>query len=265
MAIQRILFTGGPGTGKSSVLQQLHGLGYEVGTDAARSIIRRRKQAGLSPRPDERAFAEQILALEVDAHAAATSSPAFFERGVPEAAAALLAAGGLDEAQYTKLLADYPYERVFLFPPWRAIYRTDAERDHTYEHCVRVDGMVRELYSGTHYEPVSVPLLSVDERVSTLCWRASEQNLCRYAHFQESGRVPFTAYTCRMIWPSCITSCSARVASNSSRLAVHSVVESTACRTAAAEPDRPASKSFLEKLLSEQAKPCQSPAVSARA
>lgn len=151
--------------GKTTVLDVLRRLGYAVGDDAAREIIRSRRQQGLSPRPDAAIFARQILAREIDAYDSVSSSPTFFERGVPEAAASLVGADEIDEAEARKLLETYPYfKRVFLFPPWKAIYRVDAERDHSFEHAVRVYEDIRDWYARFDYEMIEVPFDTAEAR-----------------------------------------------------------------------------------------------------
>ena len=159
-ATQRIILTGGPGAGKTSVLDILRARGFETGADTARGIIQRRKAAGLSPRPAARSFAEQLLEQEIGLYDSMSTSPAFFERGVPDAAAFLFGEGGLDDAAAQALMDRYRYDRVLVFPPWAEIYVTDAERDHSFEHAVRVCDATRRWYRGFGYTPIEVPLAS---------------------------------------------------------------------------------------------------------
>ena len=53
----------------------------------------------------------------------------------------------LDEAQLETLLRTHPFNPlVFLFPAWAEIYTTDSERDHSFEHAVRVHALCRDWY-----------------------------------------------------------------------------------------------------------------------
>ena len=47
----KFVVTGGPAAGKTTVLDILRELGYAIGKDSARSIIRQRKTVELSPGP----------------------------------------------------------------------------------------------------------------------------------------------------------------------------------------------------------------------
>ncbi len=147
------------------VLDELRSQGYATGDDAARSIIRERKRAGLSPRPEPLAFAQQVFEKEAKAYHSVASSPSYFERGIVEAVASLFGAGALDEERVEQLLRDHPYQAVFIFPPWQDIYRMDDERDHTFDHSVRVYESTLGFYRRHDYEPIKVPKGSVGDRV----------------------------------------------------------------------------------------------------
>jgi len=163
--MQRIVLTGGPGAGKTTALEVLRNHGYETGNDAARSIIRERKLAGLPPRPDALTFAQQVFEKEIEAYHSVKSSPSFFERGIVEAVGSLLGAGAVNEDRVNRLLVDYPYHAVFIFPPWEEIYCMDDERDHTFDHAVRVYDSILRFYRRNEYEPIEVPLGAVGDRV----------------------------------------------------------------------------------------------------
>ena len=54
--------------------------------------------------------------------------------------------------------------KVFVLPPWKAIYVNDAERDHTFEHAESVNKTAQEWYCRCGYQVLEVPMVSVDER-----------------------------------------------------------------------------------------------------
>ena len=60
----------------------------------------------------------------------------------------------------------YPYYyKVFIFPPWEGIYRTDQERWEPFETAVRVHDSLVSTYSSGGYELIEVPRKPVDQRV----------------------------------------------------------------------------------------------------
>lgn len=164
--MERIVLTGGPGAGKTAVIEELRHLGYATGEDAARTIIRHRKQKGLSPRPPALEFARKIFEKELKAYQSVEHSPAFFERGIVDAAGLLLAAGAMNVDQVRRVIRTYPYQQVFILPPWRDIYRTDDERDNTFDHSVEVYESTLGFYRRHEYDPIEVPRCPVEDRVS---------------------------------------------------------------------------------------------------
>jgi predicted ATPase len=117
----RVAVTGGPGAGKTSLLEGLELRGYAIVAEVTREIIADRKARRLSPRPSPIEFANAIV--------------------------------------------QYPYHSTaFILPPWREIYRTDSERDQSYEEAVHVYESLREWYVQCGYKRIDVPQGTVDER-----------------------------------------------------------------------------------------------------
>jgi predicted ATPase len=165
--MSRIVFTGGPGVGKTTLLLKLRARGYTIVGDSARAIIQERRLRGLSPRPNAYEFAQEVLRMDVNNYAghAATSGRVFFDRSVLDALGMLNGVTPFSESELNAWLSQYQYNsKVFIFPPWKAIYVNDAERDHTFEHVEAIHRGVLEWYRRCHYELLEVPKVSVSER-----------------------------------------------------------------------------------------------------
>ena len=165
----RFVMTGGPGAGKTTVLRALAARGYPHAAESARAIIQERLARGLSPRPPLAQFGHEILQRDIARYREmrATEHPVFFDRGIVDAL------GILDEQQAMSLgeveayVRSFPYNKVvLLMPPWEAIYRTDAERDQTFAGAVQVCESLRTWYARWGYEPVEVPRMAMDRRVT---------------------------------------------------------------------------------------------------
>ena len=63
-------------------------------------------------------------------------------------------------------LSKYQYfPKVFVLPPWKAIYVNDAERDHTFEHAESVNRIAAGVVPSVgRYQVLEVPMVSVAER-----------------------------------------------------------------------------------------------------
>jgi predicted ATPase len=165
--MSRIVITGGPGAGKTTLLQALRARGSTIVGDSARTIIQDRRRRGLSPRPGAIEFAHEALRMDVEnfVRHAETSGHVFFERSVLDALCGLDHVSPLNERELSVWLSKYQYcSKVFVLPPWKAIYVNDAERDHTFEHAESVYRMVQEWYRRWRYQVIEVPQVSVAER-----------------------------------------------------------------------------------------------------
>lgn len=162
----RVIVAGGPGVGKSTLLEALGARGYRSVGDHARDVIRERVSQGLPPRPEPRAFAAEVLERSIAAYAGVRDDElVFFDRAIPDALGALYGEDALSDVELSHLLQAYPYDRrVFLLPPWPEIYVTDAERDHTFEHCRRVHAFLERWYPRCGYATIEVPCTAVTER-----------------------------------------------------------------------------------------------------
>jgi len=167
MPLRRVVFAGGPGGGKTTLLCALQLRGYAVVADSARTIIQARTSRSLSPRPSPLEFAQAVLRQDIQQYGelASRSGFVFFERGVIDALGMLHEVGALPDDELCALLSAYPYHRqVFLFPPWEAIYVNDAQRDQTFVEAACVYRRTSEWYQRSGYELVEVPKVGVAER-----------------------------------------------------------------------------------------------------
>jgi predicted ATPase len=163
----RIAVTGGPGAGKTTLLNELSARGYPVIRDAAREIIAVRKAKGLSPRPAPAEFARRVFDEDVQQYDGAPRDrgPIFFDRCLVDSIGMLAKLNELSPDDVRALLSRRPFcATAFILPPWREIYRTDAERDQTFAEAVSVYGAVRDWYCGCGYDLVEVPAGPVAER-----------------------------------------------------------------------------------------------------
>jgi predicted ATPase len=164
----RFAMSGGPGAGKTTVLDALAEHGYVHVRESARSIIRDRIASGQSPRPSPEQFGREILDMDIRRYLATpvAGRPIFFDRGIIDALCMLNEVGSISNLELETTVREFPYnEVVFLTPPWESIYRTDSERDQSFEDSLRVFERMRDWYTRWSYETVEVPLLGIADRV----------------------------------------------------------------------------------------------------
>lgn len=166
----RVVFSGGPGSGKSTALELLRERGYPVVEEAGRKIIRDECSEGGQALPweDKDAFAAKMLQHAVESYPVdeAETQPTFFDRGVVD----VLGYCDLEALEQSEDLKSavtrLPYDRVFLFPPWREIYCGDAERKQDFLEAERTFQAMYNAYMHLDYTIALVPKVGVEERVA---------------------------------------------------------------------------------------------------
>lgn len=168
MSDRFFVLTGGPGSGKTSVLQALAARGFDTMPEAGRAVIRDQAAiGGALPWADRALFAEQMLAWDMRSHAEAAgrSRPVFFDRGIPDLIGYLTLCGLPVPAHLERAAARFRYHaRVFAFPYWPAIFTRDAERRQSPQEAEATFRAVTDAYRACGYELVAVPKLTIDER-----------------------------------------------------------------------------------------------------
>ena len=173
------MITGGPGSGKSTLIQALAREGYATAAEeAGRAIIREQAAIGGTALPwaDARLFAELMLSWEIRSHREACErghAAVFFDRGVPDVIGYLKVTGLTAPPHMDAAARMIRYHhRVFIAPPWPAIYGQDAERKQTLEEAGLTYKAMVETYQAYGYELIELPKVSVAERVRFVVERA---------------------------------------------------------------------------------------------
>ncbi len=167
---QHIILTGGPGSGKSTLIDALEQAGYGRSIEAGRGVIQDQVAIGgfALPWQNPTLFAELMLSWEMRSYhlAQGAAGPVFFDRGVPDVAGYLRLLGLPIPAHVENAVASFRYHRqVFIAPPWPEIYRQDAERKQTFDEALRTYDALAATYAAYGYELIELPCLSVSERV----------------------------------------------------------------------------------------------------
>lgn len=162
--------TGGPGSGKSTLIDALERAGHARTVEAGRGIIQEQVRIGGRALPwgDRQLFAELMLSWEMRSYRMAeeVDGAVFFDRGVVDVAGYLQLVG-LPVPEHIRKAAElFRYNsRVFVAPPWREIFHADAERKQDWEEAVRTYEVLADAYLSNGYELVELPCVAMSERV----------------------------------------------------------------------------------------------------
>ncbi|TPG55941.1 ATPase [Roseomonas nepalensis] len=170
--------TGGPGSGKSTLIEALAVGGMRAMPEAGRAIIQDQVEIGGAALPwdDRLAFAELMLGWELRSHREARGHPGvvLFDRGIPDVLGYLNLCALPVPPHVRKAACTFRYNRqVFIAPPWPEIFDQDAERKQTFEEAQATYEAMVSAYGELGYELTHLPKSSVEDRVRFIVDRIS--------------------------------------------------------------------------------------------
>ena len=171
MKKKKIVITGGPGTGKTSVIMELEQKGHLCLHEISRQVTLEAQKEGISQLFLEKPllFSEKLLEGRIKQYKEAekrNSDVIFIDRGIPDVVAYLDYFGNDYPSIFTQAFTDYRYDQVFILPPWETIYTRDNERYESFEQAVLIHHHLHQSYHTAGYEPIEVPTGNIKKRVS---------------------------------------------------------------------------------------------------
>lgn len=165
---KRIVITGGPGTGKTTILEALRHKGYPTHQEISRSVIKEELRRGseLLPWRDLPGFSDRVFEGQTAQYRQAVEDQVnFYDRGIIDVIA-YLKKEKLPHDALSELVGHYPYfPKVFLTPPWPEIYQKDSERREEPESLHAIHHSLQKTYTEFGYEVFEVPTGSAHQRV----------------------------------------------------------------------------------------------------
>jgi predicted ATPase len=170
--IQRFVVTGGPSSGKTTLINLLKNEGFIVFNEVARSVIKQELEAQSNNVPwiNNAGFSELVIQKQMNDYFKATSKVNFFDRGIPDVLGYM---NHYDTKQNYKdiyqIALNHPYHStVFLCPPWEKIYHTDSERKESFEEACKIHQEILKIYQSLQYKVIELPLVSSEKRIEII-------------------------------------------------------------------------------------------------
>ena len=164
-----IVLTGGPGAGKTAVIEHIAHLGFHCCQEVGRQVIQSQVEQGgkAVPWQDKTAFRDRMLSAEQANHArvADHKGAVFFDRGLVDIYGYSRLEGLAVPSSLVKACEAQRYhDPVFLFPPWEAIFTNDKERKQSFAEAVATFEIMQTAYRHFGYTLVEVPRAPVHIR-----------------------------------------------------------------------------------------------------
>ncbi|RFN58434.1 AAA family ATPase [Marixanthomonas ophiurae] len=171
MKTKRIVITGGPGTGKTTLINELEKKGHSCLHEVSREVIKKAQKEGIEQLflTNPILFSERLLEGRLQQFNEAESyngALLFYDRGLPDVTAYMDYFGTTYSEIFTKSCMDNQYDTVFLLPPWKKIYKQDNERYENFEEAKKIHTALLKGYENYGYDVQLVPTGSVEERIA---------------------------------------------------------------------------------------------------
>jgi predicted ATPase len=171
------VITGGPGVGKTTLLQELQKRFFTCIPEIAREIIKEQvtMQGDALPWKNKELYLQMMFDRSVDSYKAMNnnnSSLIFFDRGIPDSLTYAEIIGFEKRERMENIARHYRYNQdIFFLSPWQDIYKTDEERKQSWEEAVVISELNAEIYRRCHYNLITVPNDSPEKRADfILAW-----------------------------------------------------------------------------------------------
>ncbi|XAT60644.1 AAA family ATPase [Rhodobacteraceae bacterium Araon29] len=162
------ILTGGPGSGKSTLINALRTLGVASVPESGRRIIQTQQVIGgdVLPWKDPMAYAQMELGVGLVTYCETDpTQKTAFDRGILDPLGFLTAIGQEIPEYMHQATRRFRYNRtVFIAPPWKKIYARDAERKQNFREASATYEAMVKVYDKSGYKLVELPCANVEER-----------------------------------------------------------------------------------------------------
>lgn len=165
-----IVIIGGPGTGKSSIIEKLKTKGYCCYPEISREVTLEAQKRGIEQLflEDPLLFSQMLLDGRVKQFNDAKNEShqwVFIDRGIPDVVAYMDYIGDDFPEHFDHACRENIYSKIFMLPPWEEIYQSDSERYENFEQSKTIYEHLKKTYTGYGYNLIEVPKDSVDNRI----------------------------------------------------------------------------------------------------
>jgi predicted ATPase len=166
---QIYIITGGPGFGKTQLIEELKLSGYHCSGEFARDLIENQIISGgeILPWKNTRLFQQEVLGRRIIFFESVPNNLlAFADRGIPDQLAFARFKGFGSPEVLMQNAQKYRYaSQVFITPPWPEIYKNDQIRKESFDEAVQIHLSIVETYLNLNYQIIDLPLTPVKNRV----------------------------------------------------------------------------------------------------
>ncbi|MDA0780090.1 MAG: ATP-binding protein [Bacteroidetes bacterium] len=166
---QKVVFTGSPASGKTTLLNCVNHPEIACYEEVSRAVISA-SQANGTQRPfleNPLAFSETIFENRLHDYFKVSNTPVqLYDRGIHDVVAYLHELGDDVPCGMEEDCKNFTYDKVFIFPPWEAIFEQDEQREEDFNEAKKLHIALVETYTTFGMKCIEVPLVSVAQRLA---------------------------------------------------------------------------------------------------
>lgn len=158
--------TGGPSSGKTTLLKELEKLGCITYHEAARSLIDQEMAKGKlleEIRSNEAEFQRKVFKIKIQIEKKAPRNKiVFFDRGIPDSIAYYQICG-LDPKEVLKFCKRKIYKKIFFLE--QLSFDQDYARTEDDKTIEKLNKLLKENYKKLGYEVIEIPVMPIRDRL----------------------------------------------------------------------------------------------------
>ncbi|PWK18541.1 AAA family ATPase [Xanthomarina spongicola] len=173
MSSKKIVITGGPGTGKTSLINELINRNYLCLEEISRQVILDARKDGVEQLflTNPLLFSERLLDSRIKQFQEAKSTETsfvFIDRGVPDVLAYMDYASESYPKSFEVACQNCRYDQVYVLAPWQDIFISDNERYENFDQAVKIHEQLLNTYKKYKYNLINIPFDTIENRVDYL-------------------------------------------------------------------------------------------------
>lgn len=166
---KKIVIAGGPGTGKTSVINHLKEYGFLCYDEISRQVTLQARKDGIEQLflNDPLLFSQKLLEGRTQQFLDAEHEKetlVFLDRGLPDVLAYMDYVGDTYPQHFIEACEKHQYDFIFVLAPWQEIFTSDSERYENFEQAIEIHQHLLENYKRFGYQLIDVPFGSIKNR-----------------------------------------------------------------------------------------------------
>lgn len=161
MKYDKIIISGPPGSGKTTIINELINNGYLCFNEINPQEIKDNKTKN-----DKKLLSEFLFNQRKKQHDKIINTTAFYDRSLIDVIAYLDYWNEIYPTSWDQIITECQYARkVFFTPCWVDIYKKNKRRPESYSEAEKIEFFIKKTYLKFNYQIIEVPKKDINQRI----------------------------------------------------------------------------------------------------